>query len=484
MAVSRRVVSLGTSARVLKANMLANYRATASHDDHDVNFTESTQPMSNVDLDLASTQPMCGDEDANLFAFTQAAAQQTVNDALDEFVDLSKNSRSSDVQISSRPIREAPMQRINSELIPGPFMNTFAMRRPPLRRSMKRNLSETTASGEQSDIQVKRGSKLSLSSLKRKSFLRGWRKRKTSDSTPSSDASSVIPPLRERLSAQLMVHATDTNHLTPQKQRRKSNELYSPWIKNRLHFLKKYRVGSVDRRIASCDKASKRALGSTPKARISLPKHFSPGWSRANNINSEFGQHSKAQLIIRSTKNKFTKSASFKINPSKLTISQLQSKNEQPARTVCPFYMPSGQMSSRSRDESASPFIVCNNCGHKMPIDVTEHLTPHQEKKVHQPTAVAVESAPCPVMHDKVAYWPEAHQHMLPPHTPLTASYNQRKTQLTVSPAPTSIISFQPSCIPQTWSLSAFATQIEPGNTQQVHTDLFALIVSLMHIWD
>ncbi|VDM35424.1 unnamed protein product [Hydatigera taeniaeformis] len=220
-----------------------------------------------------------------------------------------------------------------------------------------------------------RGSKLSLvSSLKRSSFLRSIsrsNKRRNQSQSPEPEASPVssdIPSLRERLS-------TSSAATLRRKKRRKTNELYSPWLHNsRLHFLKKYRIPPAFSKARTSDPSTS-------------PNVFSPGWSRLKSLSAEFGRQSKTQLLIRSTKKRSSSKRDFK---------SVEVTSRQPnLGPVCRFILPSrGPLFEVSQKEKVDA-LLCSRCGCEIIF-------------FSKPAAVLTSSKPCPIVRDLGVYWPES----------------------------------------------------------------------------
>uniref|UniRef100_A0A5K3F8C7 RING-type domain-containing protein n=2 Tax=Mesocestoides corti TaxID=53468 RepID=A0A5K3F8C7_MESCO len=382
----RSAIALGTSARVLKHNRLLKSCEPLAADDDAI---ESTQPMETL-----CTQPMVDVESADqLFTMTQTPLPiEATSDTL-EFPDLSHKRHRGKPATKPMP----PMQRAASE--------TVSMRKPP-----------TEDEGE--TLSSRRSSKLSFSSLKGHSFLRGLgfgrrRHRSQSEESTESSTSSCIPPLRDRLSA--------ASATTPKRKKRKTNDLYSPWLRgSRFRFLKKYRIGS----------GSRRSRASLPPSRL-----FSPGWSRIKGISADFGRQSKTQLLIRSTKKRVPGESGLKRRPI----------NPDPPKSgpVCPFFLPLKRLGHKSTQEMCTSFVLCSQCGCRATVFSAS------EKPFSMP-------APCPIVHDKEAYWPESGRE-LPPCSA------DRSKRLEFSPAPTSVVTIQPSYIPQSFSMNT----VQLGNDEE-----------------
>ncbi|KAL7064568.1 hypothetical protein AAHC03_05517 [Spirometra sp. Aus1] len=461
---NRLVVSLGTSARVHKHKLLMSSLSNSAKTDE---FAEATQPMYGevepTEDAAASTQPMRTNE-VDLFAFTQSPQKPAADDTLTEFPlpsptkSAGEDSSGENVAQVARPRCGATMQRINSEVISHPFTTTFALRKHP--SSLSRNFASRYSDGaEKLDPISKRGSKLSLSSLssiKRKSFLRGWSSRKRKSMTDSSDSS--IPPLRERISSPSSVAPEGAVKTTPRRRHRKTNELYSPWLKNRLNFLKKYKLSSSGRMSTSDAKASL-------SSRASFSKQFSPGWSRIRHLNSDLGKRSKAQLLIRSTKEKFTRASMVRRFRSSSRSSLPKPLSNEPRRSsakvvdsgpVCRFSLPLNRLGVVGMlSPHPDTFVYCK-CGLEVVVEPGSVVKAAMKTVAERSTQTTLPS-PAPIMHDKAVYW---------------QGLNDVDSQATPFSQETSILTIQPSVIPQTWSvntMSAYSLKsmepVEPSET-------------------
>uniref|UniRef100_A0A0R3WB70 BRCT domain-containing protein n=1 Tax=Taenia asiatica TaxID=60517 RepID=A0A0R3WB70_TAEAS len=355
---SKRVaIALGASARILKHHMRSKERALVP------NVDELTQPMGFQPNEEASPN--------ELFAMTQTPPLIEPSAVrLDEFPDLSNkpnHTQSADADGVS------------------------------MRRS-RRDEDASTCS--------QRGSKLSLAStFKRSSFLRSLSrgsKRRNQSQSPESRASSVssgIPPLRERLS-------TSSAAVFRRKKRRRTNELYSPWLQNsRLHFLKKYRVPPA---------SSKARTSVSSSANV-----FSPGWSRLKSLSTDFGRQSKTQLLIRSTKKRSSSKGAFK--PVEATS---QPPNSGP---VCRFILPSRGSLFEGSAKKKTAALLCSHCGYEIIL-------------ISKPATVLTSPKPYPVVRDLGAYWPESWR-----HSPLMTT-----RQGVISTAATPGVTILPSYVSQT----------------------------------
>lgn len=374
------------------------------------------------------------DNDIQLFTMTQTPHQgdPIATGSLSDFPDLSHR-RSRHPDTISDDITES---------------GCIVMRRPP-------------ASASKTSPTRRRSAKLSFSALKRSSFLRGLsrgRRRNRSESensNASSNASpSQIPPLRERLST--------TSVLTPKrKRRRKTNELYSPWLRNsRFHFLKKYRISAESRK---------------PRASMPPPgrSDFSPGWSRVKRISAEFGQNSKGQLIIKSSsRRRPSRAGNFRRN----VAANDPASAAAAAGPVCRFLMPLGRLGdSRGGENGEATRIVCNNCGQFLTLFPPPETTPLQ-----QPPTTASKKRPmsmpppCPMVHAEEAYWPEVGRDLPSPPA-------NKLTKLEVSPAPTSVVTIQPSFIPQSFSVNTVQQPTnQPAPSENTEVILCLKIVYLL----
>uniref|UniRef100_A0A915EVZ1 Uncharacterized protein n=1 Tax=Echinococcus canadensis TaxID=519352 RepID=A0A915EVZ1_9CEST len=407
----RMAIALGTSARILKHHMRSKEGASV------LNIDELTQPM--------RVQPTEEALSCELFTMTQTPPliKPSVM-RLDEFPDLSnKRSRAQSADVSG-----------------------VSMRRPPRDGEDEPNCSH-------------RGSKLSLASaFKRSSFLRSLsrgRKRQNQSQSSESSASLVssdIPPLRERLS---------TSAATPtRKKRRRTNELYSPWLHNsRLHFLKKYRIPPV-----------------SSKPRTSLPPTsanvFSPAWSRLKSLGTEFGRQSKTQLLIRSMKKCSSSRVAFK--PVETAV---QPPNLGP---VCRFILPSRGPWFEGSEKGKTAALLCSHCGSEIIF-------------ISNPATVLTSPIPYPVVRDSRAYWPELWQQSpqvitgqgdvsaavtsavttLPSYVPPISlnsrqpcdparceETNQLQIPMTPEKGTPSTINIQPSLVPQSFSLNTPSSKL------------------------
>ncbi|VDN14843.1 unnamed protein product, partial [Dibothriocephalus latus] len=452
---NRLVVSLGTSARVHKHKLLMNSRPIPAKMDE---FIEATQPMYGevepTENDVAATQPMQQNE-VDLFAFTQSSPKAANEDTITEFPVPSptrsprEDSSRETVGQVARPRCGAAMQRINSEVISLPSTTTFALRKNG--NSSRNFASRHSDTAEKMRPLTKRGSKLSLSSLgsiKRKSFLRGWPSRKRR-STPDSSESS-IPPLRERILSPSPVAPEGTVKTTPRRRHRKTNEFYSPWLKNRLHFLKKYKFNASGR-VSTSD--AKDSLSS----RASFSKQFSPGWSRIRHLNSDLNRRSKAQLLIRSTKEKFVRASMVRRfgSASRSCLSKSSPRRDSvqvvASGPVCRFSIPLNRLRPVEMPSTRPDTFVYCECGREVPaVSVVEAPMKTVVEKCTQTTI----PSPPPVVHDKAVYWPGL------------AGVDSQATPYSQE---TSILTIQPSVIPQTWSvntMSAYSLK-SSGTTEQ-----------------
>ncbi|KAL5109964.1 hypothetical protein TcWFU_002544 [Taenia crassiceps] len=413
----RMAIALGASARILKHHMRSKERATVP------NIDELTQPM--------RVQPNEEASPNELFAMTQTHSliEPSVVQ-LDEFSDLSN--------------RHNRTQSADADCI-------------SMRRSRK---DDDTPSRKQ------RGSKLSLAStFKHSSFLRSLSrgsKRPNQSYSPDSRSSSVssdIPPLRERLS-------TSSVTIPRRKKRRKTNELYSPWLHNsRLHFLKKYRIPPA-----------------SSKARTSVPSTsavFSPGWSRLKSLSTEFGRQSKTQLLIRSTKKCSSSKGAFKP-----VEAAPQPSNSGP---ICRFILPSKGPLFKGSEKGKTDALLCSHCGSEIIF-------------ISKPTTVLTSPKPYPVVRDSGAYWPESWRQSPPiitreadipaPATPgvttppsyvlqtslhscqscdLTGGDKINRIQAPTTPekGTPSTINIQPSLVPQSFSLGTQSSKESCGGQEE-----------------
>ncbi|KAL5966057.1 hypothetical protein TSMEX_006230 [Taenia solium] len=306
-----------------------------------------------------------------------------------------------------------------------------------------------------------RGSKLSLAStFKRSSFLRSLSrgsKRRNQSHSPESRASSVgsdIPPLRERLS-------TSSAAVFRRKKRRRTNELYSPWLHNsRLRFLKKYRISPA-----------------SSKARASVSSGanvFSPGWSRLKSLSTDFGRQSKTQLLIRSTKKRSSSKGAFK--PVEATS---QPPNLGP---VCRFMLPSRGPLFEGSEKKKTTALLCSHCGYEIIF-------------ISKPATVLTSPKPYPIVRDLGAYWPESWRQspqmtrqgdistaatpgvtvlssyvsQTPPHSCQSCDLsigdktNQIQIPITPEKGTPSTINIQPSLVPQSFSLNTQSSKESCG---------------------
>lgn len=252
----------------------------------------------------------------------------------------------------------------------------------------------------------RRFSKASFAATIRSNFLRSLSRNKRrpgqSRSPSGNSVSSDIPSLRDRLSTASVISPKR------RRKRRRTSELYSPWLRNsHFHFLKKYRVPTAKPRI------------SAPLARDSV---FSPGWSRLKNLSTEFGRQTKNQLIIRSSKVRSSKSAP-----------KPPCESAGLPGSVCRFLLPSKTPRFEGSERSGfTALLICRHCGSK----VTSSL---------KRASVATSPGPCPIVRDAAAYWPEMWQ----------PSPREKVGPTDASPAATSVVTIQPSYIPQTFSPSS-----------------------------
>lgn len=349
-------IALGASARILKHHMRSKERAPVPSID------ELTQPM-----DAQFNEEVSPNE---LFAMTQTPPLIEPSAVrLDEFPDLSNKHN-----------------RAQSDDADGASM----------RRSQR---------DEDASTCNQRGSKLSLAStFKRSSFLRslsrGSKRRNQSQSPDStSSVSSGIPPLRERLS-------TSSAAISRRKKRRRTNELYSPWLhSSRLHFLKKYRIPP----------ASSRARTSVPSTSTNV---FSPGWSRLKSLSTEFGRQSKTQLLIRSTKKCPSSKGAFRP-----VEAAPQPSNSGP---VCRFILPSRGSLFESSEKGKTTALLCSHCGYEIIF-------------ISKPATVLTSPEPYPIVRGSEAYWPESWRH--------SPQMITRQADISTVAAPD--VTILPSCVPQ-----------------------------------
>lgn len=266
------------------------------------------------------------------------------------------------------------------------------------------------------------------------------RKRRLGSPSPESQGStvsvcSIIPPLRERLSLRsLPVESRTSPKLRGRKCRRLSNELYSPWLRNsRMHFLKKYRIPPQPTmsRTASSELASGQ----------------SPSWLGLKNLGGDMIRSSRRQLPLRISSKKKTVDTADTTNKSSVVTAPEPRKDP-----VCRFSLPTA---TRLFKETVSAQceekkLICNNCGSEMLLFLN-------------PTSCAPTfPSPCPEIHTETSYFPDSF--ICQPRSngeekskekSVTANTTPVGRQAEVSPATTSVVTIQPSYIPQTFSLTS-----------------------------
>lgn len=339
------------------------------------------------------------DKNLQLFAMTQNSADPVDPEAVTDYLDLSNKRARFQAKGSERPATTPNQRRLSSKLL--------------------------------------------ISSLKKSTFLRGLSRRRNRSGSLASAVSSdtptpTIPPLSVRICT-----TEETSDAPRPKRRRKTNELYSPWLqKSRFNFLKKYRLGND----------SKRGRASLPGRTTS--DDFSPGWSRVKGIRAEFGQHPKGQLDIKSTRRRTVHCRGFRRSTS------VPSGPQSVPGVVCHFLMPLGHIGGRDSKNPLSD-VMCSECGQTVLVSA----------KMGTPKKPALKSpAPCPLVHDIEAYWPESGR-KLPPPLPLpprSSTFLLKKLEF--SPAPTSVVTIQPSYIPQSFSLNTMQLEWEGNNESAAGT--------------
>ncbi|VDO03048.1 unnamed protein product [Rodentolepis nana] len=284
-----------------------------------------------------------------------------------------------------------------------------------------------------------------LSAVKKHVFRSLSRERKRRLGSPDSQNStvsscSVIPPLRERLS--LMSTPTERTKGSPKlrgrKRRRLSNELYSPWLRNsRMHFLKKYRIPSQPpiSRSASSE----------------LPSGQSPSWSGLKNLTGDMARVSKRPPLLFSSKKKIDANLSTS-SADKSSVGVREARKF----PVCRFSLPAivgwkfkETVSSEAVSERS---LICASCGSEM-------LLFPKSNYCTAPT----NPPPCPQIHAETSYFPDSFI-CRPTKDTEKAGKNEKcasanatpiKTQTVESPGLMSVVTIQPSCIPQTFSLNS-----------------------------
>lgn len=285
-----------------------------------------------------------------------------------------------------------------------------------------------------------------LSTVKKHVFRSLSRDRKRRLGSPDSQNSTVsscslIPPLRERLS--LVSTPTERIKSSPpklrgRKRRRLSNELYSPWLRNsRMHFLKKYRIPSQP--------------PMTRSASSELPSTQSPSWSGLKNITGDIARGSKRPPLLFSSKKK---------TDANLSTSSAE-KNSVGAREtrkfpVCRFSLPA--IVGRKFKETVSTGaveerrLICASCGSELLLFLKSNYC-----------TAPTDPPPCPQIHAETSYFPDSF--ICRPNKEgeneekggkcASANVTPIRKQVKESPGLMSVVTIQPSCIPQTFSLNS-----------------------------
>nr|CDS26703.1 breast cancer type 1 susceptibility protein [Hymenolepis microstoma] len=285
-----------------------------------------------------------------------------------------------------------------------------------------------------------------LSTVKKHVFRSLSRERKRRLGSPDSQNStvsscSVIPPLRERLS--LMSTPTERTKSSPpklrgRKRRRLSNELYSPWLRNsRMHFLKKYRIPSQPpiSRSASSE----------------LPSGQSPSWSSLKSLTGDMARVSKRPPLLFSSKKKVDANLSTS-SAEKSSIGVREARKFPKCRFSLPAIVGWKFKETVSPEAVSERRLICASCGSEM------LLFPKSNDCI-APT----NPSPCPQIHAETSYFPDSFICRPTKDTEkeekggrcASANVTPIRNQVMESPGLMSVVTIQPSCIPQTFSLNS-----------------------------